>query len=113
MNGALSALPPHERRRLLALGRDDVEDLARRRLEGEPLQYVEGAAAFTDFDVVVDPRVLPPRPETEGPFALVVRELGGDAPAVVVELGPGSGAIAIALARRFPDAAVHATDISE
>ncbi len=113
MDGALSALPPHERRRLLALGHDDPEELARRRLAGEPLQYLEGTAAFTDFDVIVDSRVLIPRPETEGLFDLVVRELGGDSPSVVVELGTGSGAIAIALARRFADAAVHATDISE
>src|SRR5690606_41341548 len=112
MNGALSALPPHERRRLLALGRDDVEDLARRRLEGEPLQYREGTAAFTDFDVVVDLRVLIPRPETEGLFDLVVRELGGGAPAGTVELGTGSRATAIALARRLPDASVHAHDVA-
>lgn len=111
MDGALSALPPHERRRLLALGRDDIEELARRRLEGEPLQYLEGTAAFTDFCVIVDPRVLIPRPETEGLFELVTREV--ENPSVIVDLGTGYGALAIALARHYPDAAVHATDISE
>lgn len=110
MEGALSALPPHERRRLLALRRDDAENLARRRLEGEPLQYLEGSAAFTDFDVAVDSRVLIPRPETEGLYELVTRNV--TSPSVIVDLGTGSGALAIAFARRFPDAAVHAVDLS-
>lgn len=110
MTSAFSRLPAHEQRRLRALGRPDLESLAVRRLGGEPLQYLEGTAAFTDFDVVVDPRVLVPRPETEGLFELAADSVAD--PEVIVDLGTGSGALAIACARRFPKAEVHATDLS-
>lgn len=110
MEEVLSRLPPHERRRLAALPDADQEELARRRLAGEPLQYLEGSAPFADFAVVVDERVLVPRPETEGLYELAV-ELAGD-PEVIVDLGTGSGVLAIALARRFPAAQVHAVDVS-
>ncbi|MFP3914272.1 MAG: peptide chain release factor N(5)-glutamine methyltransferase [bacterium] len=110
MEDVLSGLPPHERRRLEAVPGGDVTDLARRRAEGEPLQYLEGTAPFADFDVVVDERVLIPRPETEGLYELAA-SLAGE-PELIVDLGTGSGVLAIALARRFPDAEVHAVDIS-
>lgn len=110
MTSAFSRLPPHEQRRLRDLGRPDLEELAARRLAGEPLQYLEGSAAFTDFEVVVDARVLVPRPETEGLFELAAGAV--DDPDLIVDLGTGSGVLAIALARRFPRAAVHATDLS-
>lgn len=106
----LSRLPTHERRRLLALTGVDPEDLARRRLEGEPLQYLEGTAAFLDFEVVVDPSVLVPRPETEGLFELAA-SLAPE-PTTIVDIGTGSGVLAIALARRFPNARVCGVDVS-
>ena len=105
----LARLPAHERRRLEALAGVDHETLAQRRLSGEPLQYLEGTAPFGDVDLHVDPRVLVPRPETEG-LVEVAASLAGP-PGVVVDLGTGSGAIAIALARRFPHAEVHAGDV--
>lgn len=108
---ALLSLPPHERRRLEELDVGDVGSLVRRRLAGEPLQYIEGTAPFADFDVEVDPRVLIPRPETEGLYELGIGLV--DDPRVIVDLGTGSGAIAIAFARRFPHAEVHAVDISD
>lgn len=107
---ALAQLPRHERLRILALDGVDHDQAARRRLDGEPLQYIEGTAAFTDFDVRVDERVLVPRPETEGLFELVVAEAPN--PRVIVDLGTGSGVLAIALARRFDTAEVHAVDRS-
>lgn len=107
---ALLSLPRHERRRLEQLDTEDHESLARRRLAGEPLQYIEGTAPFADFEVKVDPRVLIPRPETEGLYELAV-ELMED-PKVIVDLGTGAGALAIAFARRFPRAEVHAVDVS-
>lgn len=94
----------------MAADSERAQELARRRLAGEPLQYLEGTAAFTDFEVSVDERVLIPRPETEGLFELVTGLV--DDPAVIVDLGTGSGVLAIALARRFPSARVHAVDVS-
>jgi release factor glutamine methyltransferase len=110
MAGAFSRLPAHEQRRLRRLGVADLEALARRRLGGEPLQYIEGSAAFTDFEVEVDSRVLVPRPETEGLLELAVT--AAVEPGVIVDLGTGSGVLAIALARRFPGADVHGVDTS-
>lgn len=112
MSDVIRRLPPHERRRLLAVPDADAEELARRRLAGEPLQYLEGSAAFADFEVLVDERVLIPRPETEGLYELVTQRLT-EPPEIVVDLGTGSGVLAIALARRYPDAEVHAVDLSE
>lgn len=93
------------------MGEADVEALARRRLAGEPLQYLEGTAPFVDFDVVVDERVLIPRPETEELYDLVADLT--PPPSVIVDLGAGSGALGLALARRYPEAEVHATDLSD
>ncbi len=81
---------------------DEIKDLraaARRRLNGEPLQYVIGHWPFRTLDLDVDARVLIPRPETEGLVDVALGELatsGAPAP-VVVDLGCGSGAIGLAL----------------
>ncbi|MDX1447734.1 MAG: peptide chain release factor N(5)-glutamine methyltransferase [Acidimicrobiia bacterium] len=87
-----------------------LADLVRRRLEGEPLQYLEGSASFVSFDLQVDARVLVPRPETEGLWEVAV-SLHPD-PRRIVDLCTGSGALAIALARSFPRARVVGTDVS-
>ena len=108
----MTTIPEHERVRLEALARDDMplEDLIARRLHGEPLQYIEGTAAFGPLDLLVDERVLIPRPETEGMFELATRMVRS--PEIIVDLCTGSGALALALKSRFPSAAVFATDIS-
>lgn len=80
------------------------------RLEGEPLQYLEGTAPFGPIDLHVDHRVLVPRPETEGLFDMACRMVRN--PEVIVDLCTGSGALALALKQVFPGAAVFATDIS-
>lgn len=109
----MTGLPPHELRRLRSVAEHDqhLAELVRRRLEGEPLQYLEGSTAFVSFDLVVDERVLIPRPETEMLWDLACSLV--TQPSVIVDLCTGSGALAIALARRFPDARVIGTDLSD
>lgn len=109
----MEQIPPHELSRLEAIAGPSkpLEDLVARRLDGEPLQYIEGSAAFGPLDLVVDERVLVPRPETEGLFEIACRMVRH--PEVIVDLCTGSGALALALKREFPTAAVFATDISQ
>ena len=87
-----------------------------RRAAHEPVQYITGRAAFRDLDLAVDPRVLIPRPETEGLAGAVLEVLRAEAarwPAPrVLDLGTGSGVIALALATECPAAVVTATDAS-
>jgi release factor glutamine methyltransferase len=95
-----------------------IRALAARRRAGEPLQYVLGHWAFRTLDLLVDPRALIPRPETEQVVEVVLGELdrlGQEAP-LVVDAGTGSGAIALALATELPGrhagARLWATDAS-
>ncbi|HUS61807.1 MAG TPA: peptide chain release factor N(5)-glutamine methyltransferase [Acidimicrobiales bacterium] len=91
-----------------------VDSMVDRRLAGEPLQYVVGRWGFRGLDLLVDRRVLIPRPETEQVVEVALRELGAlasDAPRVV-DLGTGSGAIALSIAVEAPRAEVWATDVS-
>jgi release factor glutamine methyltransferase len=103
-----------------------VHDLVQRRARGEPLQYVVGSWSFRDLNLLVDPRVLIPRPETEQTVEVALREAarlglrtgrrgawaGTETTAHVADLGTGSGAIALSLATQLPDAQVWATDRS-
>lgn len=87
-----------------------VEALVRRRIDGEPLQYIRGRAEFFGREFFVDDRVLIPRPETE----LLVEAAIKRAPrnARVLDVGSGSGCIAISLERERPDLAVTSIDVS-
>lgn len=93
------------------------DQMVARRQAGEPLQYVLGRWGFRELDLLVDRRVLIPRPETEqvtqwalAEFDRHVGERRG--PAAVADLGTGSGAIALSLAKERPTAQVWATDQS-
>lgn len=90
------------------------ERLVTRRASGEPLQYVLGEWSFRTLHLMVDPRVLIPRPETEVVAGLAIDRLqGGDGVPVAVDLGTGSGAIALSLAAElWPSVEVWATDAS-
>lgn len=91
-----------------------VDQMVSRRVTGEPLQYVLGRWGFRTLDLYVDHRVLIPRPETELVAGLAVDALAAlGRPAVAVDLGTGSGAIALSLAaERWPDVEVWGTDAS-
>ncbi|MEW6298992.1 MAG: peptide chain release factor N(5)-glutamine methyltransferase [Thermodesulfobacteriota bacterium] len=86
-----------------------------RRLRREPLQYITGVQEFWSLALQVDRRVLIPRPETELVVEVALRLLKHNAsspPPRVLDVGTGSGCIAIALARELPGAEVWATDAS-
>jgi release factor glutamine methyltransferase len=86
-----------------------------RRAAGEPLQYITGRQEFFGLDFEVTPDVLIPRPETELIVEEAIRivQLYGVARPVIVDVGAGSGCIAVALARELADARVIASDVSE
>lgn len=95
-----------------------LDRMVQRRLEGVPLQYVLGAWSFRSLDLFVDPRVLIPRPETESVVEHALRVIDELAarrrpdPVRVVDLGTGSGAIALSIALERPGTRVWATDRS-
>src|SRR5688572_32021725 len=98
-----------------------------RRGAGEPIQYVLGEWSFRGIDLLIDRRVLIPRPETEITAEVAIEEAqrlgarrgkpdpwaGAATAYTVADLGTGSGALALALAAELPDAAVWATDNSD
>ncbi len=95
-----------------------VEQLVQRRADGEPLQYVLGSWGFRRLDLALDRRVLIPRPETEQVVEHALVELtrlrlATGKPPRVVDLGTGSGAIALSIAVEVAGAEVWATDTSE
>lgn len=106
---------------LLAFGEEILSDKLLAQLEthvvqlanGYPLAYLLGKKAFWDMELTVTPDVLIPRADTELLIELALDLLPQDTPINVVDLGTGSGAIAIALSREFPQATITATDISE
>ncbi len=87
-----------------------------RRQRGEPVQYITGRAAFRGLDLAVTPAVLIPRPETEMLVEAVLEAMRGEAgrwaSPRVLDLGTGSGAIALAIASEWPAAVVTATDVA-
>ena len=95
----------------------DLRRLTLRRMQGEPLPYILGEWGFFGLTFTVNPAVLIPRPETEAVVqqALAWREARrktDDAPVIIVDVGTGSGCIAISLAAQLPDDSVIATDVS-
>ena len=89
------------------------EDSVERRLARVPIAYLTGEREFWTLSLTVSPAVLVPRPETELLVELALRELPRDEPRDVADLGTGSGAIALAIAKERPLCRVLATDASD
>jgi release factor glutamine methyltransferase len=111
-----------------ARAEQELREMVRRRVAGEPLQYVLGGWEFRGLDLFVDHRVLIPRPETEYVVEVALEEaersglrrsrrrvalLEPEPPAAVADIGTGSGAIALALEAELADVEVWASDVSE
>ena len=105
---------------LLAHGDDGIaaDDAARflalveRRAAGEPVAYLTGSRGFWSLDLAVTPATLVPRPETELLVELALARIPVDFESRVADLGTGSGAIALAIAKERPRASIVATDAS-
>lgn len=111
---------PHDRAWLLAHDRDVLPDavqtglqaLLQRRLAGEPVAYITGFKEFFGLRLQVDARVLDPRPDTETLVDWALTLLAEDSTARVLDLGTGSGAVALALQHERPACRVTAVDAS-
>jgi release factor glutamine methyltransferase len=92
-----------------------IEQVVVRRINREPLQYILGNVDFMGLKLHVGPGVLIPRPETELMAEYAIKKVGGNgrSPLHILDLCTGSGCLALAFAKQFPDAQVYGTDISE
>ena len=91
---------------------EKIRPFVKRRSQREPLQYILGETEFFHLKLKIDRRALIPRPETEHLCELIPQHLPAP-PATILDLGTGSGAIALGLAALYPNAAVTALDVSE
>jgi len=88
------------------------EMVIERLLNYEPIQYILGSTLFFGSDFIVNKEVLIPRPETEELISWVLEQLDPDKSVKILDVGTGSGCIAISLAKQLPRADVYAMDIS-
>jgi len=90
-----------------------LRSLISRRLNGEPLSYILGKREFYGLDFYVNPHVLIPRPETEHLVEKAIQLAKSIPSPIIADIGTGSGAIAIALAKHIEEAKILAVDISK
>jgi release factor glutamine methyltransferase len=91
---------------------EKLREMVKRRVDGEPLQYIVGETEFCGLRFMVDKRVLIPRPETELLVETATERLKGEGRTTLVDVGTGSGCIAVTLAVKLAGAEVYATDAS-
>jgi release factor glutamine methyltransferase len=92
---------------------ESYTELIKRRCNHEPVQYITGTAGFRNLDLAVGPGVLVPRPETEGLVEEVLKHIANlPGPVSVIDLGAGSGAMAISIATEAPNTHVIAVEKS-
>jgi release factor glutamine methyltransferase len=104
----LFAHPEHE---LTSQEKINYQEAIAQRAMGIPAQYITGHQEFWGMDLIVSPAVLIPRPETEHVIEAALNLSPGTG-SRIVDVGTGSGCIALALAKELPQAEIHATDIS-
>ncbi|MCS6816208.1 MAG: peptide chain release factor N(5)-glutamine methyltransferase [Blastocatellia bacterium] len=92
---------------------EEFTRLIERRAQGEPLQYITGHQEFFGLDFLVTPDVLIPRPETELIVEAVLERASDSARLLIIDVGTGSGCLAVTLAVHLPHARILALDISE
>jgi release factor glutamine methyltransferase len=107
-----SSMRAHGERELPATTVDRYQTILARRARGEPIAYILGRREFWSLELAVGPGVLIPRPETELLVERVLAHVPPASAAQIVDIGTGSGAIALAIARERPAAHVVATDVS-
>lgn len=92
---------------------DQLEQYTRLLMAHRPVQYVLGECYFMDMKLYVDERVLIPRPETEELADWIVKEWKGKQGVTALDIGTGSGCLALALKKHLDNASVYAADLSE
>ncbi len=113
LNESRAHVIAHPERDLTPTQEARFAEMVERRAAGEPMAYILGRRAFYDLSFDVTPAVLIPRPETETLVELAIAAPQAQRPgALIVDVGTGSGAIAITVAAHCPLADVHALDIS-
>jgi len=103
-------------RKLIETELGPLRELVKRRSEGEPLQHLLGSVEFCGLTFVCDRRAMVPRPETEELVESLkseIQSLSGGPKFQIVDIGTGSGVIALSLAAEFPEADILAVDVSD